>query len=136
MVRHVVATGKKVLPNSIGRDVALARPILDAAGRGSTVAFTAAPSDRAIIKAGKVWIQEIGGCGQRMASYLLVRGRGDHFACYIRGTLPWTIPSTSIGAPLGKALGKAYRVRNGIRRNFAHGHIIVHPGGTYTITRR
>lgn len=134
-VRHVVSTGDRALPNSISNVPKLARPFLDAAGQGSTELFTGLKT-RAIIKAGRIWVSEKDRCGKKLAAYLLVKGRGDHFACYDSGSLPWSIPSTSRGTPLGKAQGKAYKVRTGLRRNFAHGHVLVHSDGTYRITTR
>jgi hypothetical protein len=134
MIDHVVATGDNVLPNSIGKDVPLAKPILAAAGRGSTEAFNANTKD--ILRAGKVWVTERDDCGPKLATYLLYRGRGDHFSCYNLGTHPWDIPRTSQGAPLGKALDKAHKVRSGIRRNYTNGRVVVHPDGSYTIVSK
>jgi hypothetical protein len=133
LVSYVVATGHRAMPNSIGYIPSEAKPMLDAAGRGSTEAFSL--QRREVVTLGRVWVTEKGDCGIKLAAYLLVKGRGDHFACYERGTLPWNIPSTSKGRPLGDTLGMAYNTRHGIRRDFAHGYVVVHADGTYNIRR-
>lgn len=88
LVKSVVSTGKRVLPNSVGNTPAQARGIVAAAGRGSTEGFNTADA-KAILEVGRIWVQEIGACPAKYAAFLKYRSPRDHFACYLRGDLPW-----------------------------------------------
>jgi hypothetical protein len=88
LVKSVVATGKHVLPNSIGNTVAQGKGIVAAAGRGSTEGFTASDA-KAVLGLGRIWVQEKGACLAKWHAFLRYRSRNDHFACYLNGDLPW-----------------------------------------------
>jgi hypothetical protein len=86
VVRAVVNAGKKVLPNSVGmKSTAL---IAAAGGRGSTESYGTA-SAKQVLGLGKIWVTEIGNCLAKYHAFLHYKGRGDHFACYMPGHLPW-----------------------------------------------
>jgi hypothetical protein len=86
VVRAVARTGKHVLPNSVG--VGVWQLIAAAGGQGSTEAFNTRNA-HASLAAGRIWVAEIGGCFAKYHAFLHWRGRGDHFACYEHGHLPW-----------------------------------------------
>ncbi len=86
VVRAVRAAGKRVMANSIGlQSTAL---ITAAGGRGSTESYDVA-SARQVLGLGRIWVTEIGNCLAKYHAFQRYKGRGDHFACYEQGHLPW-----------------------------------------------
>ncbi len=86
VVQAVRAAGKRVMPNSVGAQSLVL--VTAAGGRASTENFTVATA-QTTLGWGHIWVTEIGNCLAKYHAFLQYRGRGDHFACYEAGMLPW-----------------------------------------------
>ncbi len=42
-----------------------------------------------VLGLGRIWVTEIGNCLAKYHAFQRYKGRGDHFACYEQGHLPW-----------------------------------------------
>lgn len=135
-LRALRARGIDAAPNSIGLQSAGA--YLAETRQASSEAWVAGDRETwPIIGQGRVWVDaHTGRCGQKLAAFLMLRGRGDLFHCAAKGDPPSRIPRALARPRVGEALGAAQRLADGdLRRRFRRATVTLHPDGTYQIRR-